>query len=144
MFLHFKCLGLSVHKNSSGTFKDLMTYAVYFESPGENHNEMDTPLILVQNGYTTYTGNFTYIGSKVTHDINNGVDIEARKKQATKALGARMKGMFHNPHLEVKTKRVLYLVIPINLLFWRSKTWALKESDWKSLQVFHTKEIRKI
>ena len=39
---------------------------------------------------------------------------------------------------------MLYLAIPINLLLWGSETWALKDSDWKSLQVFHTKAIRNI
>ena len=82
--------------------------------------------------------------SSITHNLDDRIDVEARKKQATKALGAMMKNVFNNPHLEVKTKRMLYLAIPVNLLLWGSETWALKETDWRSLQVFHTKAIRKI
>ena len=55
-----------------------------------------------------------------------------------------MKDIFHNPHLDIKTKRMMYPTIPVNILLWGSETWALKETDWKSLQVFHTKAVRKI
>ena len=34
---------------------------------------------------------------------------------------------------DVKTNRILYLAIPINLLLWGSETWALKDSDWKGI-----------
>ena len=37
---------------------------------------------------------------------------------------------------------MLYSAIPVNLL--GCESWALKETDWKCLQVFHTKAIRKI
>ena len=55
-----------------------------------------------------------------------------------------MKNMFHNPHLEIKTKRMLYLAIPINLLLWVCETWALKETGWKFLHLFHTKVVGNI
>jgi len=41
-----------------------------------------------------YVDDGAFLGSKVTHNLDNRVDIEARKKQATKALGAMMKYLF--------------------------------------------------
>ena len=41
---------------------------------------MDTFPVSVQYGYITYTDTFTYLGSKVTHNLDDRVDIEARKK----------------------------------------------------------------
>ena len=36
------------------------------------------------------------------------------------------------------------MAIPMNLLLWGCETWALKQSDRKILQVFHTSAIRRI
>ena len=64
--------------------------------------------------------------------------------QATKAMGAMMPNIFRNPHLSLYVKKLLYMAIPMNLLLWGSETWALKQSDRKKLQVFHTSAIRRI
>eukprot|EP00957_Ditylum_brightwellii_P067804 5146596-Ditylum_brightwellii.AAC.1 len=39
---------------------------------------------------------------------------------------------------------MLYMAIPLNLLLWGCKMWALKEKDWKLLQVFHSTFIHRI
>eukprot|EP00957_Ditylum_brightwellii_P172025 13096351-Ditylum_brightwellii.AAC.1 len=39
---------------------------------------------------------------------------------------------------------MLYMAISVNLLLWGCKTWALKESDRRLLQVFHTTSIHRI
>eukprot|EP00957_Ditylum_brightwellii_P163034 12414826-Ditylum_brightwellii.AAC.1 len=36
------------------------------------------------------------------------------------------------------------MAISINLLLWGCETWAMKDSDWQFLQVFHTTSIRHI
>eukprot|EP00957_Ditylum_brightwellii_P077332 5876697-Ditylum_brightwellii.AAC.1 len=36
------------------------------------------------------------------------------------------------------------MAIAMNLLLWRCETWALKESDHRILQVFHTSSICRI
>eukprot|EP00957_Ditylum_brightwellii_P043977 3337708-Ditylum_brightwellii.AAC.1 len=36
------------------------------------------------------------------------------------------------------------MAIPLNLLLWGCKSCALKDSDWKFLQVFHMSSIRQI
>ena len=36
------------------------------------------------------------------------------------------------------------MAIPDNIHLWDCKSWVLHETDWKCLQVFHTKTIRKI
>ena len=55
-----------------------------------------------------------------------------------------MPNIFRNPHLSLYIKKLLYMVIPMNLLLWGSETWALKQSNQKKLQVFHTSAIRRI
>ena len=111
-----------MHTGSDSSFKDSKTEAVYFKASGEDYSKADISPVPVQDGYITYTDTFTYLGSKVTHNLDDRVNIEARKKQATKALGVMMKHVFHNPHLEVKTKRMMDLAIPVNLLLRGSKT----------------------
>ena len=55
-----------------------------------------------------------------------------------------MGNVFRNPHLSLHSKKLIYMAIPMNLLLWGCETWALKASDWRFLQVFHSKAIRRI
>ena len=55
-----------------------------------------------------------------------------------------MPHVFRNKSLSRHVKKLLYMAIPVNLLLWGCETWALKESDRRLLQVFHTTSIRRI
>eukprot|EP00957_Ditylum_brightwellii_P089902 6846728-Ditylum_brightwellii.AAC.1 len=55
-----------------------------------------------------------------------------------------MPNIFQNPDISLHVKHMLYTVIPMNLLLWGCDTWALNQSDWKLLQVFHTSSIQRI
>uniref|UniRef100_A0A7S2I8R2 Endonuclease-reverse transcriptase n=2 Tax=Helicotheca tamesis TaxID=374047 RepID=A0A7S2I8R2_9STRA len=84
------------------------------------------------------------MGSILSWDLNDRPDLENRALQAKKALQAMMPNVFRNPHVSTHVKRMLYMAIPMNLLLWGCETWALKESDWNILRVFHTSSIRRI
>ena len=64
-----------MHTDSNGTHKDSKTEVVYFEAPREVHDNADTSPVPVQDGYITYTKTFTYLGLKVTHNLDDRVDI---------------------------------------------------------------------
>ena len=55
-----------------------------------------------------------------------------------------MPKVFCNPNISLHVKKLLYMAIPMNLLLWGCETWAMKDSDWRFLQVFHTTSIRRI
>mgnify|MGYP003333642019 FL=1 len=144
IYKHFLKFGLTMHIGKDGSYKDSKTEAVHFASPTEPQHNINTSPVKIDNGYITYTSNFTYLGSILSSDLDDSTDINNRIKQATRAFGAMSNGIFKNPFLSTHSKKLLYLAIPINLLLWGCETWAVKKSDWKKLQAFHTTCIRKI
>ena len=143
IFSHFRRFGLKMHIGTDGSFSDSKTEAVVFPAPGQILSSFDTsPVYINDTGYVTYTDKFKYLGSYITHDLSDTFDVKNRVTQATKAMGAMMPNIFRSPHLSLYVKKLLYMAIPMNLLLWGSETWALKQSDWKKLQVFHTSAIQ--
>eukprot|EP00957_Ditylum_brightwellii_P113043 8619835-Ditylum_brightwellii.AAC.3 len=123
-----------------GKFK---TESVFFAIPaGKTYKEYDTSTVTVANGYITYSKK--YLSSMLSWDLNDCPDLENSALQARKSLQAMMHKMFCNPTISLKVKRMFYMSIPMNILLWGCETWALKESDWKFLQVFHTTSICRI
>ena len=58
-------------------------------------------------------------------------------------MGA-LNGVWNNPHFDIYHKHTLFLEIPINLLLWGCKSWALKEANLDKLDAFLHKSIRRI
>ena len=120
------------------------TEAVIFAAPGKTYEEYDTTPVNVDEGYITYTTQFKYLGSIFSWNLDDRPDLENRALQARKAFQAMLPKVFRNSSISLKVKRMLYMAIPLNLLLWGCESWALKDSDWKFLQVFHTSSICRI
>jgi len=58
-------------------------------------------------------------------------------------MGA-MKNIWDNQHIDLYSKYLLFLAIPINQLLWGCKSWALKESLLNDIDIFITQSIRHI
>ena len=116
IFSHFKRLGLIMYTSNYGSYKDSKIEVVYFEAPNKKQSKVNASPATVNRGYTFFSKTFTHITSKLSHYLNNGPDIEARQIQATRAVGVMTKNIFHNPHLTLHIKWMLYLEIPVNLL----------------------------
>eukprot|EP00957_Ditylum_brightwellii_P136541 10412638-Ditylum_brightwellii.AAC.1 len=82
--------------------------------------------------------------SKTEAVIFAAPDSENCSLQAHKALQAMMPNVFCNPTILLHVKHMLYMAIPMNLLLWGCEMWALKQTDWKLLQVFHMSAICQI
>jgi hypothetical protein len=50
-------------------------------------------------------------------------------------MGA-LKEVWHNPHLDMYSKYLLFRAIPVNLLLWGCKNWSLRKSLLRQLKVF--------
>ena len=124
--------------------KESKTEAVVFKAAGTNYKDYDTSTVEVGTGYITYTKTFKYLGSIISYDLSDTPDIENRIIQARKALNTFMPHVFRNSHLSLRVKKLLYLAIPINLVLWGCESWALKHTDMKKIQVFHSSAIRRI
>ena len=91
LYEHFKMFGLSMHIGKDG--KKSKTEAMYI-SPNIQEDEQnflnadfETP-IPVKSGYVNFTKKFKYLGSFITHDLKDDLEISIRIKKAKGQIGA--------------------------------------------------------
>jgi len=94
----------------------------------------------VANGFVSFTRMFCYLCSLINYSLRNYIDITAKIASATTAMGA-LKIIWHNPHLNIYNKYLLFWAIPMNLLLWGAETWPLRKSQLDQLEVFLHRSI---
>jgi hypothetical protein len=79
------------------------------------YQESNTEKVEVGDGYVSFTKTFKYLGSLITGELNDTMDVEARIFQANKAMGL-LREYFKCKQVSLKAKQMIYLAIPINLV----------------------------
>jgi hypothetical protein len=116
-------------------------YSRKFEFDDENK---DTSTFDVNDGFVQFTKQFRYLlGSIISYNLDDTVDIDARISQASKAMGALRKKIKCD-QVSLYAKRLIYLAIPVNLCLWGAESWAISEASIWKLKVFYTRTIRSI
>jgi len=103
----------------------------------------ETQLINVRGGFMTYTKHFKYLGSHISYSLQDNYDIKSRIAAATEAFGALTK-FWYNRHVDTYSKYLIFRAIPMNLLLWGCEAWSLRKSLLMKLEVFLTRNIRRI
>ena len=101
------------------SIKDLKEDSLYDQS-----SEMRRATI--GDGYVEFTKHFMYLGSYVSYNLKDDYDISQRITKAFQNMGA-MKNIWDDQHVDLYSKYLLFLAIPINQLLWGCESWALKE-----------------
>jgi hypothetical protein len=94
-------------------------------------------------GFLDFTKVFKYLGSQIYFDLRDNFDIDKRVSKASQMMGA-MKNVWDNVYIDLRTKYLFFLAIPVNLLLWGCETWALKAESTKKLDVFVHRSARRI
>ena len=55
-----------------------------------------------------------------------------------------LKHMWENPHIDLYSKYLFCVAMPLNLLLWGCESWAIKETSYKGLDVFIHQSIHHI
>ena len=100
-----------------------------------------TQQIEVADGYVTFCRTFKYLGSRISYNLRDDADIEARLAAANQSMGA-LKEVWRNPHLDTYSKYLLFCAIPVNLLLWGCENWSLRQDLLRQLEVFLHRSIR--
>jgi hypothetical protein len=95
----------------------------------------ETQPFAVANGLVSFTQTFQYLGLLISYNLRDDDDITARIAAANASMGA-LKHVWHNPHLNVYNKYLLFRAIPMNLHLWGAETWLLQKSQLDKLKVF--------
>ena len=100
----------------------------------------ETKSVKVKDGFMTYTKHFKYLGSYISYSLQDDYDIKSRSQQP---FGALTK-FWYNQHVDTYSKYLIFRAIPMNLLLWGCKAWSLRQSLLDKLEVFLTRNVRKI
>ena len=81
----------------------------------------------------TYTNVFKYLGTLISYDLKDDLDIDVRISAATRNFGA-MLDFYRAPQVSIKAKYSIFMAIQINLLLWGCDCWALKVHHREKLE----------
>ena len=80
--------------------------------------------IISGNRYISFTLIFKYLGSLIFYDLDDTYDINSRIKKANQAIGV-LKFFWLSEKVDLLSKYLIYMAIPLNLLLWDFESWKL-------------------
>ena len=91
---------------------------VLFVLKRDGNDSVDlSPISLSNRSRITFANQLTYLGSIISSDLSNEVDVDHRIAKANQAFGSLRSLIFRNPFLPLAIKRYFYISICVNLLF---------------------------
>ena len=102
-----------------------------------------TEPIKVSNGLITFSQFFKCLGSILSCDLQDEREIGFRIASASRAMG-KLHSFWKCSEVELHSKCLIFLAMPVNLLLRGCESWSLKESLAKSLNVFLHRSIRRM
>ena len=142
MLNHLKRFGLQIH---TGSETSKSKTEVLFVPKRDSKDTADlSPIALSDGSRITFANQFTYLGSIITSDLFDEVDVNHRIAKANQAFGSLQSLIFRNPFLPLAIKQYFYILICVNLLLWGFECWALSSHMLQKLECFHTKCCRAI
>jgi hypothetical protein len=140
----FARFGLTVHLGTKEpTRVTAKTEAMHIPARGTTPEPTATAdYDVLDNGrFISFCDSFRYLGTQITPDLDETFEIDTRIRAATKAFMS-MKDIFFNKKIDLKTRKQLYLQIPLNIVLWGCDSSALKSSHIAKLTAFHHKCAR--
>ena len=95
-----------------------------------------------EGGVVTSTDFFKYLGAGLDTTLTDAHNVDRRIKSARGAFGALRNSIFDSRHIELQTKKSVYLTIVINILLYGAENWCLTEELLDRLRVFHNQCVR--
>ena len=80
-----------------------------------------------------------YVGSMLTSDCRDTLDVESRIKAASNAFGALRNCLFTSISILFMAKKSVYELILAILLLYGSEHWCLTKLIFRKLRVFHAR-----
>jgi hypothetical protein len=145
LYHHMKRFGLLMHIGKNGSKSK--TEALYIPPPGTTASDADRSKVLVENtdqGYVTFNRRFTYLGSIITNDLEDGAEIHARIGKANDGILNSLNNLWRSKGLSVSMKKQFYIATVVNIVLWGCESLTIRAANLKKLEVFHHKVMRHI
>jgi hypothetical protein len=137
----FKRLGLIMHVGTNNN--QSKSEALFISKSFQEDNFQLPDSININEGTISFCQQFKYLGSTVTNDLRDDVEIEIRIKKANAQFGA-LKSVLLRKTLRLQTKINLFNAIVINTALWGCESWSLSSSSKQKLEAFQHKALRRI
>ena len=92
--------------------------------------------------YIPVVDKFCYLGSWITRNGRDDVDVDARIVKAGAAFGALRKPVFRSLKISMHAKKLVYSRLVLPVLLYGSDIWCLTEKSLNKLRLFHARCIR--
>ena len=106
-------------------------------------NSPDTAIIKFKELNVTFKMHFKYLGSYIAYNLRNDHDVDSRIAAAYASMGS-LSSYWSDKSVDLKSKYLIFIAIPCNLLLWGSEIWALRTSLLSKLEVFLHRSVRRI
>ena len=91
--------------------------------------------ITVSYGFVTFINNFRYLEIFVLYNLRNEYNFDRRLVSDSSSMGA-LNHFWKDISVNLRSKYLILLDIPINLLLWGCESWSLRVSLLNKLEVF--------
>ena len=146
---HFARFGMEVHTGNTRTEKDSKSEVLFCPKPLQLYADPETfdnanldPIDLGEGIFIPIVFMFVYLGSTLSHDCSDKLDVENRIDKAGQAFGALRKNLFTSTQITLKTKRLAYCILILTVLLYGSESWCLTEALYRQLRNFHARCVR--
>ena len=166
LYPHFQRFGMEIHKGDKGML-DIKGHkskseGMFVPAAYRTYLTADTtaspPTFVSKDGITVDLSDvlvdehhaipivslFTYLGNLVTMDCKDEGDVDARIKKASAAFGALSQCLFKPSDITPRAKGLAYKTLVLSILLYGSESWALKQTSWNKLRVFHNDCVRRM
>ena len=106
-------------------------------------NSPYTSIIKFKEGNVTFTRHFKYLGSFILYNLRDDHDVDSRIASASASMGG-LSSYWSDKPVDLKSKYLIFMEIPCNLLLWGSESLALRTSLLSNLGVFLHRSVRRI
>jgi hypothetical protein len=149
---HLRLFGLQVHVGEQATNEDGTTYKTESKTevmfvPGAgsttNTDEATKDIVLTNNSFIPFVNKFKYLGSTITTDLRD--DVEIKKRIAT-ARGAfsKLSKIFDNKKLKIDCKTQILKTFVLTALLYGCENWSFTEMIYQKLEVCYNDFLRGI
>ena len=83
-----------------------------------------------------------YLGSMMSGDCKDDVDVQHRIGSVSKALGSLRRSIFSSSEVDLPAKREVYVAMVLSILLYGSESWCLTQKLWSKLRSFHRRCVR--
>ena len=101
-----------------------------------------TDLILPNGRFVPVVTKFKYLGSYISSDGSDTIDVQSRIDSADRAFGALSKCIFRSQNIDRKAKSAIYESLILSICLYGCESWCLTEKLYSKLRQFHARCVR--